>query len=94
MDFVRGAAMSRGGKPVIALPSTAAGGCASRIVAQLRPGAGVVTTRGHVHWVVTEYGAVDLHGRTLAERGRLLASITHPDHRASLLAALHDLRRA
>jgi acyl-CoA hydrolase len=94
MDFVRGAAMSRGGKPVIALPSTAAGGSASRIVAQLRPGAGVVTTRGHVHWVVTEYGAVDLHGRTLAERGRLLASITHPDHRASLLAALHDLRRA
>jgi acyl-CoA hydrolase len=94
MDFVRGAAMSRGGKPVIALPSTAAGGCASRIVAQLRPGAGVVTTRGHVHWVVTEYGAVDLHGRTLAERGRLLTSIAHPDHRASLLAALHDLRRA
>ena len=94
MDFVRGAAMSRGGKPVIALPSTAAGGSASRIVAQLRPGAGVVTTRGHVHWVVTEYGAVDLHGRTLAERGRLLASIAHPGHRASLLAALHDLRRA
>ena len=94
MDFVRGAAMSRGGKPVIALPSTAAGGSASRIVAQLRPGAGVVTTRGHVHWVVTEYGAVDLHGRTLAERGRLLTSIAHPDHRASLLAALHDLRRA
>ena len=94
MDFVRGAAMSRGGKPVIALPSTAAGGSASRIVAQLRPGAGVVTTRGHVHWVVTEYGAVDLHGRTLAERGRLLTSIAHPDHRASLLAAIHDLRRA
>ena len=93
MDFVRGAAMSRGGKPVIALPSTAAGGGVSRIVAQLRPGAGVVTTRGHVHWVVTEYGAVDLHGRTLAERGRLLASIAHPDHRESLLAALHDLRR-
>ena len=93
MDFVRGAAMSRGGKPVIALPSTAAGGGVSRIVAQLRPGAGVVTTRGHVHWVVTEYGAVDLHGRTLAERGRLLASIAHPDHREPLLAALHDLRR-
>jgi acyl-CoA hydrolase len=93
MDFVRGAAMSRGGKPVIALPSTAAGGGVSRIVAQLRPGAGVVTTRGHVHWVVTEYGVVDLHGRTLAERGRLLASIAHPDHREPLLAALHDLRR-
>jgi len=94
MDFIRGAAMSRGGKPVIALPSTAAGGSVSRIVAQLRPGAGVVTTRGHVHWVVTEYGAVDLHARSLAERGRLLASIAHPDHRAPLLAALHDLKRA
>ena len=94
MDFVRGAAMSRGGKPIIALPSTAAGGSASRIVAQLKPGAGVVTTRGHVHWVVTEYGAVDLHGRTLAERGRLLASIAHPDHREPLLAALRELKRA
>ena len=94
MDFVRGAAMSRGGKPVIALPSTAAEGSVSRIVAQLRPGAGVVTTRGHVHWVVTEYGAVDLHARSLAERGRLLASIAHPDHREPLLAALHDLKRA
>ena len=94
MDFIRGAAMSRGGKPVIALPSTAAGGSVSRIVAQLRPGAGVVTTRGHVHWVVTEYGAVDLHARSLAERGRLLASIAHPDFRAPLLAALHDLKRA
>lgn len=93
MDFVRGAAMSRGGRPIIALPSTAAGGSVSRITAQLKPGAGVVTTRGHVHWVVTEYGAVDLHGRTLAQRGRLLASIAHPDHREPLLAALHDLRR-
>jgi 4-hydroxybutyrate CoA-transferase len=94
MDFVRGAAMSRGGRPIIALPSTAAEGSVSRIVAQLRPGAGVVTTRGHVHWVVTEYGAVDLHGRTLVERGKLLASLAHPDHREPLLAALHDLRRA
>jgi len=94
MDFVRGSAMSRGGKPIIALPSTAAGGSVSRIVAHLRPGAGVVTTRGHVHWVVTEYGTVDLHGATLAERGRLLASIAHPDHREPLLAALRDLKRA
>jgi 4-hydroxybutyrate CoA-transferase len=94
MDFIRGAAMSRGGKPVIALPSTAAQGTVSRIVAELRPGAGVVTTRGHVHWVVTEYGAVDLHGRTLAERGRLLASIAHPDFREGLLARLHALARA
>ena len=94
MDFVRGAAMSRDGRPIIAIPSTAADGSVSRIVAQLRPGAGVVTTRGHVHWVVTEYGAVDLHGRTLVERGKLLASLAHPDHREPLLAALHDLRRA
>jgi acyl-CoA hydrolase len=94
MDFVRGAAMSHGGKPIIALPSTAASGGVSRIVPQLRPGAGVVTTRGHVHWVVTEYGAVDLHAATLAERGKLLASIAHPDHREPLLAALRDLKRA
>ena len=94
MDFVRGAAMSRGGRPIIALPSTASGGAVSRIVAELRPGAGVVTTRGHVHWVVTEHGAVNLHGRTLAERGRLLASIAHPDFREGLLARLHELRRA
>jgi acyl-CoA hydrolase len=93
MDFVRGAAMSRGGRPIIALPSTAAGGSVSRITAQLKPGAGVVTTRGHVHWVVTEYGAVDLHGRSLAERGKLLASIAHPTHREPLLAALCDLKR-
>jgi acyl-CoA hydrolase len=93
MDFVRGAAMSRGGRPIIALPSTAAGGGVSRITAQLKPGAGVVTTRGHVHWVVTEYGAVDLHGRSLAERGKLLASIAHPTHREPLLAALCDLKR-
>ncbi|MFM8735193.1 MAG: acetyl-CoA hydrolase/transferase family protein [Pirellulales bacterium] len=93
MDFIRGAAMSRGGKPIIALPSTAAGGAVSRIAAELKPGAGVVTTRGHVHWVVTEYGAVDLHGKTLSERGQLLASIAHPDFRESLLARLHELKR-
>ena len=94
MDFIRGAAMSPGGRPIIALPSTALGGSVSRIVAQLKPGAGVVTTRGHVHWVVTEHGAVDLHGKSLAERGRLLVSIAHPSHREPLLAALHDLKRA
>jgi acyl-CoA hydrolase len=64
----------------------------SRIVAELRGGAGVVTTRGHVHWVVTEYGAVDLHGRTLAERAALLVSIAHPDFRETLLESLHALR--
>src|SRR5262249_62278631 len=61
MDFLRGAALSRGGKPIIAMPSTAARGTVSRIVAELTPGAGVVTTRGHVHWVVTEYVACHPH---------------------------------
>jgi 4-hydroxybutyrate CoA-transferase len=84
MDFIRGAALSPGGKPIIALPSTAAGGKISRLVVQLNAGAGVVTTRGHVHWVVTEYGAVNLHGRSLRERAEALISIAHPDFRAEL----------
>src|SRR5688500_14280844 len=84
MDFIRGAALSAGGKPIIALPSTAAGGKISRLVVELNPGAGVVTTRGHVHWVVTEYGAVNLHGKTLRERGEALIAIAHPDFRAEL----------
>ena len=84
MDFIRGAALSPGGKPIIALPSTAKSGKLSRLVPQLAAGAGVVTTRGHVHWVVTEYGAVDLHGLTLRERGEALISIAHPDFRADL----------
>jgi 4-hydroxybutyrate CoA-transferase len=92
MDFVRGAALSRGGKPIIALPSTAAHGAVSRIVVELNAGAGVVTTRGHVHWVVTEYGAVDLHGLTLRERGEALISIAHPSFRGELRAALVNLR--
>jgi acyl-CoA hydrolase len=84
MDFIRGATLSAGGKPIIALPSTAAGGKVSRISAELTGGAGVVTTRGHVHWVVTEYGAVNLFGLTLRERGEALISIAHPDFRAEL----------
>jgi acyl-CoA hydrolase len=84
MDFIRGAALSRGGRAIIALPSTARGGTVSRIVPELSAGAGVVTTRGHVHWVVTEYGAVNLHGKTLRERAELLTSIAHPDFRAEL----------
>ena len=92
MDFIRGAALSRGGKPIIALPSRAAGGKVSRIVMQLNPGAGVVTTRGHVHWVVTEYGAVNLHGQSLRERGEALISIAHPDFRAELRRELNGIR--
>ncbi len=72
MDFLRGAALSRGGKPILAFPSTAKGGTVSRITWELAPGAGVVTSRGHVHWVVTEYGAVNLHGLTLRQRADAL----------------------
>ncbi len=92
MDFIRGAARSRGGKPIIALPSTAAGGTLSRIVTQLRAGAGVVTTRGHVRWVVTEYGAVNLFGKGLRERADLLIGIAHPDFRAELRKEIANLR--
>jgi acyl-CoA hydrolase len=92
MDFIRGAAVSRGGKPILAFRSTAAGGKVSRIVPELSPGAGVVTTRGHVHWMITEYGAVNLHGKTLRERGEALVSIAHPDFRPELAKALREIR--
>lgn len=92
MDFIRGAALSPGGRPIIALPSTAAKGRVSRLVVQLAPGAGVVTTRGHVHWVVTEYGAVNLHGLSLRERAAALISIAHPDFRAELQRELAALK--
>jgi acyl-CoA hydrolase len=93
MDFIRGAALSPGGKPIIALPSMAAGGRASRIVSSIKPGAGVVTTRGHVHWVVTEYGAVNLFGLTLRQRGEALINIAHPDVRGELTRSLAEARR-
>ena len=92
MDFIRGAALSPGGKPIIALPATAAGGKISRLVVQLNAGAGVVTTRGHVHWVVTEYGAVNLHGKSLRERAEALISIAHPDFQAELRRELMEVR--
>ncbi len=92
MDFIRGAALSEGGRPIIALPSTAKAGTISRIAVSLKEGAGVVTTRGHVHWVVTEYGAVNLHGMTLRERAAALISIAHPDHRSELQKALQGRR--
>ena len=92
MDFMRGAALSNGGVPIIAFPSTATNGKFSRIVSTLKPGAGVVTTRGHVHWVVTEYGAVDLWGRSLRQRAELLISIAHPDFRGELRREVAELR--
>lgn len=93
MDFIRGAALSPGGKPIIALPSTARRGTVSRITHELKPGAGVVTTRGHVHWVVTEFGQVNLQGMTLRERAEALISIAHPDFRPELRRAANAIRR-
>ncbi|AVI64414.1 4-hydroxybutyrate CoA-transferase [Shewanella sp. WE21] len=84
MDFIRGAGLSEGGRSVIALPSTAAGGTLSRIASVLSPGAGVVTTRAHVHYIVTEYGAANLRGRSLRERAQALIAIAHPDFREQL----------
>jgi acetyl-CoA hydrolase len=84
VDFIRGAARSEGGVPVIALPSTARDGTISRICPEVAAGAGVVTTRGDVHWVVTEYGARNLHGRSIRERARMLIDIAHPAFRAEL----------
>jgi len=89
MDFIRGASLSEDGKPIIALPSVTSKG-ESRIVPFLKEGAGVVTTRGHVHWVVTEYGAVDLFGKNLKQRGQALINISHPNHRESLDKAFHE----
>ncbi|MFN0071063.1 MAG: acetyl-CoA hydrolase/transferase family protein [Chloroflexota bacterium] len=85
MDFVRGATLSPGGKAIIALPSTARGGTVSRIVPALTMGAGVVTTRAHVQYVVTEYGIANLHGLSLAERVHALTSIAHPAFREVLM---------
>jgi acyl-CoA hydrolase/GNAT superfamily N-acetyltransferase len=85
-DFNQGAGRSAGGRAIIALPSTAQGGTASRIVATLKPGAGVVTTRGSVHYVVTEYGIAYLHGKSVQERAMALITIAHPDFREELLS--------
>lgn len=83
MDFIRGAALSEGGKPIIAMPSTTNKGI-SRITPFLKQGAGVVTTRGHLHWVVTEYGAANLLGMNMEQRASALIKLAHPDHREFL----------
>ena len=89
MDFIRGASLSPGGKPIIALPSTTKKGH-SRIVALLQPGAGVVTTRAHVHYIVTEYGVANLYGKNLRERARALIEIADPSHRDALEEAAFE----
>ena len=83
VDFIYGASLSQGGKAIIAMPSVTTKG-ASKIAPVILEGGGVVTTRAHVHYVVTEYGAVDLYGKSLQERARLLTSIAHPDHQEAL----------
>ncbi|MBS1586602.1 MAG: acetyl-CoA hydrolase/transferase family protein [Bacteroidetes bacterium] len=89
MDFMRGASLSDGGKPIIAMPSVTNHGV-SRIVPVLKEGAGVVTTRGHVHYVATEYGVVNLYGKNMEQRARLLTGIAHPDHRETLERASRE----
>ena len=90
MDFIRGASLSPGGKPIIALTSRSEKGF-PRIVPLLRQGAGVVTTRAHVHYIVTEHGIADLYGKTLNERAKALISVAHPDDRENLDRAWHEL---
>jgi 4-hydroxybutyrate CoA-transferase len=94
MDFMRGAALAPEGRAIIALPSTAAGGTASRIVASLRQGAGVVTTRAHVRTVVTEWGVAELFGLSLRERAKALTAIAHPDFRDDLTREAEGLQLA
>jgi 4-hydroxybutyrate CoA-transferase len=91
VDFVRGAARSKGGMPIIALLSTAKDDTISRIVPTLTPGSGVITTRNDVHYVATEYGVVDLFGRTVRDRARMLVEIAHPKFRAELAEAAEKL---
>jgi acyl-CoA hydrolase len=90
MDFVRGSSLSEGGRSVIALPATAAGGTVSRISSLLAPGAGVVTTRAHVHYIVTEYGVANLRARSLTERARALINIAAPQFREQLARQAFD----
>jgi acyl-CoA hydrolase len=90
MDFIRGASLSPGGKAIIALPSTTKKGV-SRIVPFLKQGAGVVTTRAHIHYVITEYGIADLYGKTLKQRASELVKISHPNHQESIEKGYYEL---
>jgi acyl-CoA hydrolase len=89
VDFMYGASRSEGGKPILAMPSATNKGI-SKIAPVLTSGAGVVTTRSHIHWLVTEYGAVNLYGKSLQERARLITSVAHPDHREALEKAAFE----
>lgn len=89
MDFIRGAALSDHGRPIIALPSVTGRG-ESRIAAMLKPGAGVTTTRAHIHYIVTEYGVAMLYGKSLRQRAKALIEIAHPSHREALSQAAHE----
>ena len=93
VDFIRGATYARGGRPILALPSTAANGTVSRIVPHLREGAMVTLTQPHTHFVVTEFGIADLFGKSLRERAKALISIAHPTFRDELRAAARALNR-
>jgi acetyl-CoA hydrolase len=87
VDFIYGASRSKGGVPIIALPSTTTlkdGTMLSRIVAMIKQGAGIITSRNHVHYVVTEYGVADLYGKTICQRARQLIAVAHPDFRKDL----------
>ena len=92
VDFIRGAARSEGGKPIMALSSTARGGSVSRIVSHLAEGAGVTTSRGDVHYVATEFGVVNLHGKSISERAKMLIGISHPKFRDELMRFAKERR--
>jgi 4-hydroxybutyrate CoA-transferase len=91
LDFIRGASRSKGGKPIIAIPSTARNSQCSRIVPFLSQAAGVTTTRGDVHYVVTEYGIADLYGKTIRQRAKALIDIAHPKFREELSNELSEI---
>ena len=90
MDFIRGASLSEGGKPIIAMTATTKKG-QSKIVPFLKEGAGVVSTRAHIHHIATEYGIVDLYGKNLAQRAKALISIAHPDFREELSKQAYEV---
>lgn len=93
MDFMRGASLSEGGKPIIAMPSVTASG-ESKIVPFLKTGAGVVTTRANAHYTLTEYGIAYLYGKNLTERTKALINLAHPMHRESLSEAAFSLHKS